>query len=323
MKPFARTAWIFLLLVSLLSACSSSRDEGVIEASGFLEARVYRVVSLAEGRVESVEVSTGDQVVRDQILVSLDLASLEAQLDAAQAGLAQAEAELDRLERAPTEADVGGLTAGVEAAQVDLQAAETALELLEDAYEPGQPPERQLFPVQSAVDMAQAAVDLAQARLDQAQAGTRTEELQLAQAAVDEARANLEMAELQLELARGSSPVDGVVQQIGLRLGEVAAPGSLIATVADTRRLFVIVYVNQEQVARIEHGEEVEVRVDAYPDEVFSGQVSWIADEAQFTPTTVQAAEERVALVYAVRIEIDNTDGRLIAGLPADVIILN
>jgi multidrug resistance efflux pump len=311
-----------ILMGGLFSACESSDDEAAIQASGFIEARSYRVVSLAEGSVAAVEVSRGDAVLEGQGLVELELDRLEAQRQAAAAGLAMAEAELDHLERAPTVAEVEARTAELEAAQVDLQAAETALEQLEDAYGGGQPPERLLVPTQSVVDLAQAAVDLAQARLDQALAGARSEELRIAQAAVNEAQAMLEMAELEWELAGGSSPVDGVVQQIGVHAGELVSPGTLLATVADTSQMFIIVYLGQAQVSRIQIGDEVEVGVDAYPEEVFEGQVSWIADEAQFTPTTVQTEEERVAIVYAVRIEIDNSDNRLISGLPADVVIL-
>jgi multidrug resistance efflux pump len=321
MKPMRQRLWILLLLASLLSACGAGGGDEAIEASGFLEARVYRIVSLAQGRVLSVEVVPGDEVLQDQSLVQLDLAQLEAQRQAAAAGLAQAEAEMQRLERAPTDAEVAGLTAELEAVQVDLLAAETELSQLEDAYGGGTPPDRLLVPAQAAVDSAQAIVNLAQARLDQAQAGARSEELRTAQAAVDEAQANLVMIELQLEYATGASPVDGVVQQVGVRAGEVITPGALIATVADTSQLFVIIYLDQEQAARLEHGDEVEVRVDAYPDEVFQGRVSWIADEAEFTPTTVQTEQERVSLVFAVRVEIDNAGGRLTAGLPAAVAV--
>jgi HlyD family secretion protein len=322
MKHRALVLGVLFLTCTLLAACGNSTDEEIIEASGFIEARVYRVISISEGSVESVEVNSGDEVVQGQTLVELELGRLEAQRQAAAAGLAQVEAELDRLERAPPEAELEAFVAQLEAVQVDLLEAETALEQLEDAYGGGQPPERLRVPTQAAVDLAQAAVDLAQAQLDQARAGARSEELRMAQAAVDEAKANLELSELQLELAAGLSPVDGVVQQVGLQAGELVSPGSLIATVADTSQMFIIVYLGQEQVSRIQSGDEVEVSVDAYPDEVFQGQVSWIADEAQFTPTVVQTEEERVALVYAVRIEIDNSGGSLIAGLPADVVIM-
>lgn len=322
MKRRAGILWVIVGLAALLAGCGSQDGSATIEASGFLEARTYRVVSLAQAQVESVDVGAGDEVDLGQVLVTLDLTALEAQRQAAAAGLTQAEAALDRLERAPTEAEVDALQAALDAAQVDLQSSETTLEQLEDAYSGGQPPDRLRIPAQSAVDAAQATVDLAQARLDQAQAGARAEELRAAQAAVDAAQATLEMAELQLELAQGTAPVDGVVQQVGPRADEWVSQGSLLATVADTRQLYVIVYLGQEQVARIQPGDTTEVRVDAYPDQVFDGEVTWIADQAQFTPTTVQTMQERVSLVYAVRIEVDNTDGSLIAGLPADVMIL-
>jgi HlyD family secretion protein len=87
---------------------------------------------------------------------------------------------------------------------------------------------------------------------------------------------------------------------------------------ADLENLTLTVYVPQPDLGRVTLNQEVEVKVDAYPD-VFYGRVSQIASRAEFTPSNVETREERVNMVFAVKIALDNTDGRLKPGMPADV----
>ena len=95
-----------------------------------------------------------------------------------------------------------------------------------------------------------------------------------------------------------------------------------MVTVLDPSILTLTVYVREAQVAKIKVGEKVEIRVDAFPENVFEGLVRYIADQAQFTPTEVQTEEERVKLVFAVEILINDPDGRLKPGMPADATII-
>jgi len=142
---------------------------------------------------------------------------------------------------------------------------------------------------------------------------------------VQSAEIALEQAQVQLELARATrtrltltAPHDGVVQQVLVHPGEAATPGQVLVLLLDPTDLTLTVYLPEQHLGRVQVGDPVQVRVDAYPEQVFHGTVEAIADRAQFTPTTVQTAEERVKMVFAVRIRLENPNGLLKPGMPAD-----
>jgi len=114
------------------------------------------------------------------------------------------------------------------------------------------------------------------------------------------------------------SPVGGIVQKRLVRPGEVVTAGSPILTVANPRDLHMTVYVLEAELGRVNIGQTVAVRSDAFADRVFGGTVQTIATRAEFTPRNVQTQRDRQNLVFAVKVRLPNTDGSLKAGLPAD-----
>ena len=97
------------------------------------------------------------------------------------------------------------------------------------------------------------------------------------------------------------------------------SPGAPILTVAELNNLYCWVYLSEREVGSVRLGDTVSVRIDAYADRPFPGVVSYISPEAEFTPKSVQTREERVNLVFGVRVSVPNQDGSLKVGLPADV----
>ncbi len=114
------------------------------------------------------------------------------------------------------------------------------------------------------------------------------------------------------------APMNGVVLTRNLEVGEVAFPGSPILTLADLSRVWIKIYVNEPVVGLIRTGDTATIRVDTWPDRTFPGVVTFISDEPEFTPKTVQTKEERTKLVFAVKIDLDNPEGLLKPGMPAD-----
>jgi multidrug resistance efflux pump len=96
-------------------------------------------------------------------------------------------------------------------------------------------------------------------------------------------------------------------------------PGAALFTLADLDQVTLTVYVPEAELGKVALGQEVEVTVDAY-DQVFPGQVTHIASQAEFTPKNVQTQEERVHMVFAVKIRLDNPDHQLKPGMPADAV---
>jgi multidrug efflux pump subunit AcrA (membrane-fusion protein) len=116
-------------------------------------------------------------------------------------------------------------------------------------------------------------------------------------------------------------PIDGVVLEKSYEQGELAMAGSTLLTVGDLSKPTLTVYVPEDRYGQINLGQAYPVSVDSFPGRVFTGKVSYISDQAEFTPRNVQTAQGRKDTVYAVRLSLDNPDLALKPGMPADVTI--
>jgi HlyD family secretion protein len=139
-----------------------------------------------------------------------------------------------------------------------------------------------------------------------------------AETAYRSAKSQLDYIDATLANSTIYSPIDGVVLTRNLEVGEVAFPGSPILTLADLSKVWIKIYVSEPVVGLIKTGDTATVTVDTWPDRTFAGVVTVISDEPEFTPKTVQTKQERTKLVFAVKIELDNPDGLLKPGMPAD-----
>jgi HlyD family secretion protein len=137
-------------------------------------------------------------------------------------------------------------------------------------------------------------------------------------AQVVQAEAVLQLAETQLAYTRVIAPVSGTVIRRDVELGETVLPGSALMTLADLSTMEVKVYIPGPMLGRIRIGQRVELVTDSYPDRRLRGSVATIADEAEFTPKNVQTRDERVRLVYRVKVRVPNPDGILKTGMPVD-----
>lgn len=141
---------------------------------------------------------------------------------------------------------------------------------------------------------------------------------QVVQAQVVNAQAALKLAETQLSYTHIEAPVSGTVIRRDVELGETVLPGSALMTIADLSTMEVKVYVPGPMLGKIQIGQAVRLVTDSYPDRNFRGSVATIADDAEFTPKNVQTRDERVRLVYQVKVRVLNPDGILKTGMPVD-----
>jgi HlyD family secretion protein len=172
------------------------------------------------------------------------------------------------------------------------------------------------------LDSAEAQLAQAQARLDLVRAGARVEQIQAAEAQVAQARAAQRQIEVQLAKATLTAPRAGIVLSRSLHQGEQANPGATIMTVGALDNVRLTIYVPETDIGRVRQGQKANVTVDSFPGKVFVGAVTFIAQEAQFTPRNVQTRDERATTVFAVRIELTNPDHALKPGMPADAVIV-
>ncbi len=156
---------------------------------------------------------------------------------------------------------------------------------------------------------------------DQALALAAEHSVALARANIDNAQATLHMADIVLGYTSLVAPFDGVLTVREAELGEIAAPGTPVVTLADLDHVWLRAYINETDISRIRLGETATVTTDTYPGKKYRGRISFIASEAEFTPKSVETHAERVTLVYRIRIDLDNPTHELVPGMPADAAI--
>jgi HlyD family secretion protein len=165
---------------------------------------------------------------------------------------------------------------------------------------------------------AEAAHQQAKARYDEAVEGARKEEIQVAEANVKQARANLGLSRITLDNATLLAPSMGVITVRQAEVGEVVSPGTPVATLADLDHLWLRAYVPETDLGKIRWGQAATVRTDTYPGKTYKGRISFISPQAEFTPKSVQTFQERVTLVYRIKIDLENPNHELKPGMPAD-----
>ncbi|MFA5116658.1 MAG: efflux RND transporter periplasmic adaptor subunit [Candidatus Omnitrophota bacterium] len=143
-----------------------------------------------------------------------------------------------------------------------------------------------------------------------------------AQANVEAFKATLELADTRLGFAELVSSIDGFVIIKSAEAGEVVQSGAPVFTVADLKNIWLTAYINEIDLGRVKPNQAVDVKTDTYPDKVYRGRISFISQEAEFTPKQIQTTEERVKLVYRIKVMIDNTGLELKPGMPADGYII-
>ena len=143
-----------------------------------------------------------------------------------------------------------------------------------------------------------------------------------AEAAYRVAKANQELIAANIENAVIFSPINGILLERNLEIGEMAFPGSAIITLADLSKPWIKIYVDEKKLGSIKLGQKAYIKVDSFPDKKFPGEVVLISSKAEFTPRTIQTKDERVKLMYAVKIAVENPQMELKPGMPADATIL-
>lgn len=204
------------------------------------------------------------------------------------------------------------------AAQANQKAAQTALDQLLNIRSKPLGLIAQAHAAEGQYQMAEENVAVAKARLDDLLAGPTPEQVAVAQAAVRMAQAQANVLKSQQAKFTLASPVDGVVLDQAMHIGEVAAPAATILTVADLHELTLIVYVPENQIGQVHLAQTVQVTVDSFPGQSFAGQVKRIGSQPEFTPRNVATKEERLNTFYAVEIRLPNAEGLLKPGMPAD-----
>ncbi len=171
------------------------------------------------------------------------------------------------------------------------------------------------------IEQARAALAQAEAQYALVKAGPREETIAQARAKKTAADAAASLSRQRLADTILTAPFDGVVLSTSAEPGSLLTPGKTVLTIGDTANIWLRAFVDETDLGRIRLGQKARVTIDADPDRSWTGRISYISSTAEFTPRSVQTFKERTNLVYRIKIQLDNPDGILKPGMPADAVI--
>ncbi len=303
------------------AGCGRHGENGRLKLTGTIETTTVAVSFRVPGRLSERLVDEGQQVRAGDVVARLDDSELRdadnaaiAEQRGAQAALADLRAGSRREEIAAASAALARLTAEADRAGRDARRAEAlfAKEVI---------PRKELDAAVAARDATAAAVREGSERLRLTQIGPRPDAVKQAQARLQAAEAARALADTHLADAVLRAPLTGTVLAKHAEPGELLAAGAPVLTVARLDEVWVRAYVPETQLGRIKLGQPATVTSDTWKGRSYRGRVSFIASEAEFTPKNVQTEQERVKLVYRIKVTIANPQQELKPGMPVDVVI--
>jgi HlyD family secretion protein len=326
MKPNKRLipvgALIVAVMVTLVLVNVGGNARGDLSFSGTVEATEARLGFEVPGRVAWVGPHEGDVVQAGQGLAALDTTQASAQLAQFEAQAAAARAALTELLAGSRDEEVAAARAAARAARDRLELAQKDLERTKTLFEGGAVSPETYDQAVTALRVAQSQSAQADEQLQLLAKGPRAERIEAQRAEVARAQAAVHTQEATLALMTTRAPFGALVTVRHREPGESVSPGAPVLTVANMDDRWVRIYVPETTVGRVHFGQKARLTVDSFPGKSYSGQVKFIASEAEFTPKNVQTAEERVKLVYMVKVQITSDPGiELKPGMPADVVL--
>lgn len=274
------------------------------------------------GRIEAILVREGDSVEAGQEIAHLDREELLARRRSAEAQWEAALALLSEMESGFREEEIEEGRAALRQAEERLQDALRDRDRAQRLFDGGSMSQEMLDKAVTAFRVAEAASDQARQRVRILEEGVRPERIAAQRALVAQAEAFIAQIDAGIRNSVVRVPFPGIVTIRHREPGETVSPGVPVLTVMDPEDRWVRIYVREDRIGEVSVGQAAEISSDTYPDRTYGGQVVFIANEAEFTPRNVQTTEERVKLVYAVKIRVTGDPAHdLKAGTPADVVL--
>ncbi|MFH0769681.1 MAG: efflux RND transporter periplasmic adaptor subunit [Chloroflexota bacterium] len=340
-----------------LAGSTTSEATPDILTSGFIEATSVAIAPEVGGRIVEITADEGDRIEAGANLIKLDDSLLSAQKEQSEAAVKIAKLALEQAmisrEQATISADGAKnlwknatdvlanpleLEARIIAAQGELDiAALNYKQIMEYTlpnwyqeqtarlrYETARSLRDNLLSIRDNPQAINATVEQAYIAYQTATQAVALAEkaVEIAKIQVEQAETSLKVIDLQLGKLGSYSPVSGVVTARYAEVGEIARAGATILTVSVLDEVTLTAYIPESKIGLVKLGQKALVSVDSYPGKDFSGEITYISPQAQFTPRNVQLKEEREKMVFAVKIKLDNPDWELKPGMPADARII-
>ncbi|HEX6639034.1 MAG TPA: HlyD family efflux transporter periplasmic adaptor subunit [Steroidobacteraceae bacterium] len=310
------TTSLAALLPLLLTSCAQ-RDENTLP--GTVERDRVELAAEADEFIVSLPFAEGARVKAGDVIVVQDQAISTAELDAARAQLAEAEARVEELENGPRVTSIRAAAARRDRARAERDDAVRERDRLLDLVKQNLVSRSQADQQVAAANAAEASLHEAESALRELQEGTRAEQLTQARQAADSARASLRAMETSSARLEVRAPIAGTIDALPYHVGEKPARGATVAVLLADEAPYARIHVPAPMRARVTEGMAATLRVDGV-EQGYQGKVRFIASEAEFTPYYSLTAADRSRLSFLAEVVFDDAEARrLPSGVPVDV----
>jgi HlyD family secretion protein len=310
---------LVVVLFFVVNRLRHREEVGNLKLSGNVEVTEMNLGFKTPGRIEQRLVDEGQRVKKNDRLAILDSREVESQAAQAEAQLRESATRLAELVAGSRPQEVEQAAAQAAQAEAELQKAKLDYERATRLYKEEAISTDKIEAARKTYDVALSQHRRSIEGLSLVREGPRKEEIRAAEMRVQQAKAALQTAQVRLEDTVLYAPVDGVILRKYSEPGETVAAGTPVLKLGDTENPWIKVYVKEDRIGQVKLGQKAEVTTDSYRGKTYDGSVIYISSEAEFTPKNVQTQEERVKLVFGVKVKVKNVNDELKPGMPADV----
>ncbi len=307
---------LLLLFPLMLAACNDAADLPVFQ--GYVEGEFIEVAPEATGRIVELSVARGGPVQQGAMLFRIDDTEAAEDVARAEAELARAEAQLANLQAGQRPAELAVIEAQISEAEASLQTARRDFARQKTLFERRVVSEARLDQAREAMAVAEARLLAAERRREVAALPARTPELQGAERSVASARASVNQVRARLAKYVAWSPAEGRVENVYYRAGEIALAGSPVLSLLPSGRRKLVFFIPEPARPTLSVGAEVHLHCDGCPGGL-TAEVTFVGDEAEFTPPVIFSRDTREKLVYRAEAKLAGAAAALPIGHPVDV----
>ena len=304
----------------LVPACNGNENANETVLTGSVESDTVRISSLVGGRLTEVNAVEGMKVKVSAVIARIDTTDYELQLKQADTGVRAAAAQLTLVKKGVRREDLAAAKELVNQTGIGVEKFKREYQRVSRLKADGAATDKELDDIVTQRDQAKSQLEQAKRQYEKARNGARKEEIDAAKAASDQTLTTIDILNKKIADCTVLSPRNGTVLHRLAEPGEVVSPGSTIAIISDLATVKIIAFVPERDLGLVTLGMQATLRVDSFPEKQLIATVSRIADEAEFTPKTIQTKEERVKTVYRVELTAENSAGIFKPGMPVDVV---
>lgn len=317
MKNLLKLSLIFITIV--LISCNDDKIEK-LEYSGNIECNNLIISSQSMGKVETLLVDEGDIVKIGDTLAIIEHEKLDLQIVQAEEAKNAILAQIKMLKVGARKEDKNLADESLKQAEANYEVVKVNKNRMTSLFESKSITQKQLDDANLAFDIANSMYNSAKQNVIKSKS-SRPEQIEQLNANLEQANASISLLKKSRNDCYITSNISGQIVNKFIEKGEIVTFMTSLFNIIDLTKAEMTIYVPETELAFIQLGQSVNIKIDAFDDKFFPGTISFISPEAEFTPKSIQTKDERTKLVFATKIKIDNPDKILKSGMPADAVI--